>query len=261
MLARWRAAGLVAPTLLTLVMLPVLIVLGTWQWHRLHWKEGLIHKLETRTKAEPVSYAAALASYVKNGDVEYLRVRVSGIFDHSGERHLYAPRASSQGWDVFTPLVPDGGLPPVYVNRGWVRDTLKDPSSRAAGQVTGPVTIVGIVRKDDPPSVFAAANDPEANQWYSRDTWAMRWGEKATPLPDEAVLSGLRPYAPFSLDAEASPANPGGWPKGGTTEVHLPNSHLQYVVTWYGLAVTLIVIFVIYARQRLAALDGSHPQP
>ena len=63
----------------------------------------------------------------------------------------------------------------------------------------------------------------------------------------------LQAYAPFSIDAEAEPANPGGWPKGGTTEVNLPNSHLQYVVTWYGLALTLLVIFGVYARQRLAA--------
>lgn len=257
MFARWRAAGLLWPALLTIVTLPVLVALGTWQWQRLIWKEDLIQKLETRTKAEPVSYAAALANDVRDGDVEYLRVRVSGTFDHAGERHLYAPKRSGPGWEVFTPLVPEGGLPPVYVNRGWVPQNLKDPAARQPGQVAGPVTVVGIVRKDEPASIFAATNDPKANQWYRRDTWAMRWGSKPASEPSDAMLSGERPYAAFSIDAEAEPENPGGWPKGGTTQVNLPNSHLQYVVTWYGLALTLVVIFAIFARQRLGSKGTS----
>ena len=91
MFARWRAAGLIAPGLLTLALLPILIGLGNWQWHRKAWKEDLIAKIETRRTAEPVSYPAALSEYVKTGDVEYLHVRVTGTFDYGQERHLYAP--------------------------------------------------------------------------------------------------------------------------------------------------------------------------
>ena len=42
--------------------------------------------------------------------------------------------------------------------------------------------------------------------------------------------------------------------------VVIPNSHLQYVVTWYGLALTLLCIFVVYARQRLKALENGPRQ-
>lgn len=261
MLSRWRAAGLLGPTLLTLLAFPVLVGLGTWQWHRLEWKRDLIQKLETRIKSEPVSYMTALSNFIKDGDVEYLRVRLTGTFDHAAERHLYAPRPTGPGWNVFTPLIPEGGLPPIYVNRGWVPENLEDASARPEGQITGPVAVVGIVRKDDPPTIFAAPNDPKSNRWYSRNTWAMRWGERSVPHDDEAVLTGERAFAPFSLDAEAEPENPGGWPKGGTTAVNLPNSHLQYVVTWYSLALTLLVIFAIFARQRLAEARGRQKQP
>lgn len=254
MLQRWRAAGLLWPALITLITLPVLIGLGTWQWQRLAWKQDLIAKLAARVKAEPVSYPAALAEFVRSGDVEYLRVRATGTFEHGQERHVYAPRASSQGWNVFTPLKVESGFP-VFVNRGWVPDKLKDPASRADGQLQGPVTVTGLARRDDPKSIFSAPNDAKSNRWYSRDTWAMRWGDAAPPKPEEVGLSGAQPFAPFSIDAEAEPANPGGWPKGGTTEVRLPNSHLQYVVTWYGLALTLAAVFLIYARQRLGARD------
>jgi surfeit locus 1 family protein len=261
MLARWRAAGLIWPTLLTVLTLPFLLGLGTWQLQRKVWKEELISRIETRRKAEPVSYTAALSEFVKSGDVDYTRIRVGGTFDHAEERHLYAPTTSSQGWHVYTLFKPDGGQPPLFVNRGWVSDTLKDPAKRLEGQVSGPVTVTGLARLDQVKNSFTPNNDAKANRWYSRDTWGMRWGTAEPPTPDQLATMRLQGYAPFSLDVEAEPANPGGWPKGGTTEVRIFNSHLQYVVTWYALALTLLVIFTIFARQRLAALDAASVQP
>ncbi len=262
MLARWRAAGLIAPALMTLALLPVLIGLGSWQWHRKAWKEDLIAKVEARRLALPVSYVEALGRYAQTGDVEYLRVRLSGTFDHAQERHVYAPSTQSQGWNVYTLLRPDGGLPPLFVNRGWVPDTLKDLSKRADSQVTGPVTITGLARLSEQPGLFTMARDDKGNRWYWRDLPGMESTVQPATANDQANLPAA--FAPFSIDAEAEPANPGGFPKGGTTEIHLSNSHLQYVVTWYGLALTLLAIFAVYARQRLGQLgknDTVSPQP
>ena len=49
--------------------------------------------------------------------------------------------------------------------------------------------------------------------------------------------------------AERRP-NPGGWPKGGQTPLDLPNNHLQYAFTWFGIALTLVGVF---GGVRLAA--------
>ena len=257
MLARWRAAGLIAPALMTLALLPVLIGLGTWQWHRKTWKEDLIAKVEARRLALPVSYVDALGRYAQTGDVEYLRLRVSGTFDHGQERHVYAPSTASQGWNVYTLLRPEGGLPPLFVNRGWVADTLKDPVKRAQGQLSGPVTVTGLARLSEQAGLFTMARDDKSNRWYWRDLPGMEAGVQT------AGANAPIAFAPFSLDAEAEPANPGGFPQGGTTAIHLSNSHLQYVVTWYGLAVTLLAIFAVYARQRLQSGKGETvpPQP
>ncbi|MBA2125832.1 SURF1 family protein [Hyphomicrobium methylovorum] len=260
MFARWRAAGLILPAILTIVTLPVLIGLGNWQWHRLAWKEDLIAKVKERSVAEPVSYPEALSRYVKTGDVEYLHVRISGTFDNSQEHHLYAPKTSSQGWHVYTLLRPAGGLPPVFVNRGWVSDDLKDPAKRAEGQIEGPVTVTGLVRLPEHRGWFAIDPDYAANRWYWRDLEAMRWGAKGPPSPLQFSAEKVQAYAPFSIDADATPENPGGWPKGGTTEVNISNPHLQYVVTWFAFAVILAAIFTVFARQRLQALDSRKPE-
>ncbi|WP_045835047.1 SURF1 family protein [Hyphomicrobium sp. 99] len=261
MFARWRAAGLVVPTILTLIMLPILVGLGNWQWHRMIWKDSLISKIDERRTAEPESYPAVLSEYVKSGDVEYKHMRITGTFDYGRERHLYAPTTASQGWHIYTLLIPEGGLPPIFVNRGWVPSELKDPSKRAEGQVTGPVTITGLVRLAHPKAWFAPDNDYAGNRWYWRDLDAMQWGPQGPPSVLQFNAEKSQAYAPFSLDADASVENPGGWPKGGTTEINIPNNHLQYVVTWYGLAATLLVVFAIFARQRLESVNGKKLQP
>jgi surfeit locus 1 family protein len=261
MFARWRAAGLIVPGLMTLVALPILIGLGNWQWHRKAWKEDLISKIETRRTAEPISYAAALSQYVRTGDVEYLHVRVTGTFDYGQERYLYAPTDVSQGSHVYTLMKPEGGLPPLFINRGWVPDALQDRSKRAAGQVPGIVTVTGLVRLPEHKGWFTPDNNYAANRWFSRDLDAMQYGAAGPPSPLQFATEKKQAYAPFSIDADAKPENPGGWPKGGTTVIDIPNSHLQYVVTWYGLALTLVVIFGVFASQRLKAVKDSDVQP
>ncbi|HMN36920.1 MAG TPA: SURF1 family protein [Hyphomicrobium sp.] len=252
MLARMKAAGLLWPTIMTLVALPALFALGTWQWHRKAWKEDLIANIEARATGKPVSYAQALEDFAHTGEDEYQKVEVRGTFDHASERYLYAPGSQSQGWNVFTLLKPDDGGPPVFVNRGWVPEKLKDPAARSQGQVAGTVDVVGLVRGPETPGMFDVASDPKRNQWYWRDLEGMRWAPEPPPAQQQRAAMRIAPYAPFSIDALAEPANPGGWPKGGTTQMHLPNRHLEYALTWWGFAATLIVIYIVFARQRLS---------
>ena len=76
------------------------------------------------------------------------------------------------------------------------------------------------------------------NLWFLRDPASI------------AVAKGLKEVAPFYVEQEA-PAPPGGLPQPGKLEVRLRNEHLQYVVTWYGLALVLAVVFAVWARSSL----------
>ena len=259
MFARWRAAGLIVPSLMTLVMLPVLIGLGTWQMNRKVWKEDLIAKIASRPKAEPVSLKEVWEQFQKTGEAEYVRVRVRGTFDHSNERHLYAPADNGLGWDVYTLFQPEGSLPFLFINRGWVPDNLKDPATRVQGQIEGPTEITGLVRSGQRKGSFSAVNDPNGNRWYWRDLEAMKLVLLQRLQQSSHGQKIDLDFAPFSLDAEAEPANPGGWPKGGATFVQLSNRHLEYAVTWYGTALTLLGVFIVFARQRLAQISGDKP--
>ena len=241
MLTMLKETRLLWPGVMTLVGLAVLIGLGTWQLERRTWKEGLISAIEARTKAEPVGLAEALARLGASGDVEYTRVKARGKFLHDKEQYFYAPDAElGPGYHVYTPFELAGETSVVFINRGFVPETLKDPAKRMPGQIDGETEVTGLLRMPGTKGTFTPDNEPQHNLWYWRDLDGLI----------RAAFGDSRPAAvPFFLEAEA-PA-PGGWPKGGATLVELPNRHLEYAITWFGLAAALIAVFAAYAVPRL----------
>jgi len=227
--------GLLGLTALVLAALAVLVGLGLWQIERLQWKEGLIAKIEARSKGPAISLKEATVMAGEGQDPSYHRVRVSGRFQHQKERYLFAVSDGKTGWRVITPLkTEDGEL--VLIDRGFVPSRLKDPSSRAEGQVENEANVTGIVRMPDAQGPFTPDNEPEANQWFWRDLASMA---------QSMFPQGAEGLAPFFLEAEKSEV-PGGWLEGGQTRLELPNNHLQYAITWFLLAACLLVIYGVY---------------
>ncbi len=235
----------VVTSVLVLVTLALLLVLGTWQVQRLQWKEQLLADMAERQHAPPVSAQEIHALLQSGHDIEYRTMQVSGRFDHARERHFFATHQSRTGFYVYTPLTLPGGEV-LFVNRGFVPYDLKEPALRPQGQVEGEVAISGYARSrlEGKPSAIVPDNDPAKNLFYWKDLEAMA----ATVGLDTARV------LPFFMDADASQVNPGGWPQGGVTQFTLSNNHLQYAVTWYGLAGALIavVIGVLWRRRPLA---------
>jgi surfeit locus 1 family protein len=241
-----RQRGLLGFTALMLVALAVLIGLGVWQLKRLAWKEGLIAQIQARSTGEPIKLADALAMARKGRDPSYYRVRVDGRFHHAKELYLYSTSNERVGWEVITPLeTADGDM--VLVDRGFVPDELKDPSSRALGEVETVVTVTGIVRKPETQGLFMPDNEPAANRWFWRDLQGMA----RSNFP-----SGTIQVAPFFLEAEKSDV-PGGWPEGGQSRLELPNNHLHYAITWFLMALAQLVIYGLYVRSVYRA--GRRP--
>jgi surfeit locus 1 family protein len=241
MLQRLRRAGLIWPTALSVAGLAVLIGLGTWQLQRKQWKDQLIARIAARIAASPVPLSQAQQTWLAGGDIEYLHVTARGRLHHDKERYLYAPAKSGLGWHVYTPLewAPSQV---VWINRGFVPDERKHPASRREGQLPGEVEVTGLVRVPHGTGLFTPANDVAHNLWYWPDAAAMH----ASAFADTA-MRGLA----FTVDADARPEPPGGLPRGGVTRLDLPNRHLEYALTWYGLALTLIGVYAAFAASRL----------
>lgn len=222
---------------LGLVAFVILIGLGTWQVERLAWKEGLIETIDRRMNAAPLALPDVEKQFSATGDVDYVPVTLSGSFLHQGERHFFTTWNGKTGYSVYTPLkLTDGRF--VFVNRGFVPYELKDPATRAQGEISGDVTVTGLARNPllGKPSMMVPDNDTAKNIFYWKDRDAMA---ATAGLPAGAAV------LPFFIDADKS-ANPGGLPIGGTTMVDLPNNHLQYAVTWYGLAAALVGVMAVW---------------
>ena len=241
MLKTLREKRLIWPGIATMLGVAFLIGLGTWQMHRLAWKQGLIGSIAERVHAPPVPIAVAEERTAEGGDVEYTRVTAAGELVNDREIHLYAlDENGGPGFHIITPLkLADGSL--VLVNRGFVPNDLKDPARRSAGQLSGAVTVTGLLRHGHHQGMIIQSNDPQRNLWYWRDSDAM--------AAAAAGPGGSRVH-PFIIDQEAAPAPPGGWPRGGVTRLTLSNRHLEYALTWYGLAVALVGVFLAFAASR-----------
>lgn len=226
---------------LGLVVLGILLALGTWQVERLRWKEALLASIDQRMSAPPASLAEMEERYRMGRDVDYMPVTVTGRFNHAGERHFLATWEGKSGFFVYAPLeLADGRI--VLVNRGFVPYDLKDSSRRLAGLVEGEVTVTGLARNPlaGKPSWVIPDNDPTGNIFF--------WKDRDEMARSAGLRSGVE-IVPFFIDADATP-NPGGWPVGGVTLINLPNSHLQYAVTWYGLAAALAGVSGVWFWRR-----------
>ena len=246
---RPRAGGgrVVAAAVAFVLALAILLSLGTWQVQRLHWKEQLLADMAARRTAAPVALADIEAMAKKGEDIEYRPVTVSGVFVNNKERHFFATWRGQTGYHVYTPLqLADGRF--LFVNRGFTPYEAKEPEMRKQGQLTGEQTVTGLARARlaEKPSSIVPENDLSKNIFYWKDLDAMA---SSTGIPADRLV-------PFFVDAGDAP-NPRGLPIGAVTQFDLPNNHLQYAVTWYGLAAALVGVglFALFRRK------GDRPAP
>ena len=241
---------LICSTIAVLVML----ALGSWQVQRLQWKNSLVEQRKDALKSNPVKLYDIEAGIEHGYDVDWMKTRATGHFRHDQERHVYHLRKGKIGWRVITPFVIPGSMV-VLVDRGFVPDANKAAKTRPGSQMAGaaennPITITGYARLDtDSAGPFTPANEPAANRWYSIDLIAM-----ADTMPDNLGFVEPDQYAaliPVFIQLEADSASrQGELPIVDPVDVKLTNNHLQYAITWYSLAIVLIVISFLFHRSR-----------
>jgi surfeit locus 1 family protein len=226
-------------------LLAVLLSLGVWQLERLQWKLALIADINRNLTLAPISFDRALA--LGTEQAQYHRVAVEGRFDNFKETYVYT--TGPHGLPVYHVLTPlflaDGRT--VMIDRGFVPPALRNPGTREAGERAGVLRLVGVWRTPDQPGPFTPPPDIANRTWYARD------------LSGIAKAEGVALAAAAIIEADKTP-NPGGWPEGGQTVVNLPNDHLQYAITWFLLALALLVVYLAYhrARGRLGYEPNKH---
>ncbi len=251
--------GLWVAALLTVTGLAILISLGVWQLSRLQWKEGLQAAIDTRANAAAVTLTTAMARAPGGQPPRYSRVAIDATVSLTKPAYVYTGRGGIAGWNVFVPatpangpVTPQGAPQSVLVNLGFIAAEQRDAFERALPSGTrnasgAPAAFEALVRHaGERPSVFTPDDDAARRRWYWPDIEGM------ARSVNEAQ-AGLNLRTDFYLDAATAPGNTPALsglaitPEPGTTRLTLPNRHLEYAITWFGLAATLVFVFVAFA--------------
>jgi surfeit locus 1 family protein len=245
--------------------------LGVWQIERRAWKLALIERVEQRVHAAPLA-APGPGEWpqITRENAEYRRVTATGRFVPGRETLVRAVTELGEGYWLMEPLQTDRGFT-VLINRGFVPSDWRaghavssgdtnatdvGPPAGDARRAAGPhdaeaqptagnpsasTTVTGLLRISEPKGAFLRTNAPAEHRWYSRDVEAISRAQHLTGV------------APYFIDAEAAPNTaPESTPPpvAGLTVVHFRNSHLQYVITWFILALMALALGVRVARTR-----------
>jgi cytochrome oxidase assembly protein ShyY1 len=236
--------------LFTLVMVALFVGLGVWQLQRRIEKHALIAALIERLAAAPEALPPSSQwSALKPARDEFRRVRFTATYAQLPDAMVYssgsAIREDISGpgtWAFMPAALPTGET--VVINAGFTQNTMQDRElqDRSVTRLitSEPVTLTGYIRFPEAAGMLTPPENLAKRLWFTRDHLAM------------ARVLGWNEVAPFYIDLE-QPVPASGIPKPGPLEVHLKDDHLQYAVTWFGLAGAVVIAFGVWLRGQRRA--------
>ncbi|MGH7118078.1 MAG: SURF1 family protein [Acetobacteraceae bacterium] len=227
---RWRA--LLLPGFLAGLLTAGLIGLGVWQLHRLKWKLGILAEIAAAETRPGIPLSDGPGPYSKVAVHGRLSLGLSALYGDQVHQTMAGP---VQGAQLIVPLERPRKQT-ILVDLGWVPLSDEVPARLPAG-----ATLVnGFILPGVHPGMFSAPDDAAERHFYTLD-----------PARIGAAL-GLKDVAPFMLIALGKRA-PGVYPMPAEDLPHPPNNHLQYALTWFGLAGVVVLEFSIWSLQQLKA--------
>ena len=228
------------------------ISLGTWQVQRRAWKLDLIERVNQRVHSQPVALpAAATWPQVTRDSHEYQAVQAQGQWMEGRSVLTQAVSDLGAGFWLLTPMQLGDGTQ-VLVNRGFLpagqRKAFAERIASAPQDASGePVSVVGLLRMSEPKGGFMRDNAPQEDRWHSRDVEAI------------AQAKGLEHVAPFFID-QGIPGQVTSqtWPRAGLTVIKFSNTHAVYALTWYGMALLVLVAAWLVMRHERRKREAAN---
>ncbi|MGI4800747.1 MAG: SURF1 family protein [Janthinobacterium lividum] len=207
-------------------MLALTLSLGVWQIERLHWKEALLSDIDRAEAAPAIPMPANPTPFEK---IEISGTLRGDLMAHYGSEVRGVVGGAKIGAQLIVPL-DRPGQPPVLVDLGWLPDdsTLRLP--------VGPTTITGYIRPAEPAGRLSPGPDLTERRFWSLDP---------APIGRSLGLTDVAPYTVVALGPIAAIPSP------AQSLPRPSNDHLGYAATWFGLALCLVGIFVVFARRTL----------
>ncbi|MBI1423598.1 MAG: hypothetical protein GC149_09050 [Gammaproteobacteria bacterium] len=226
------------PSLLVVVLFPLLLRLGFWQLARADQKRVILANQHAKMDLPPLPIVQRVGA---NDDLEYRHLQVSGTF--LDKYQIFIDNKVSQGqagYDVVTPLRIKQTNQVVLVDRGWVplgNSRAELPHIDTPDQE---VTLTGIADYHTKDVVsFGAAN--RSNQGWPA---VVRWVD-IQEIQAETKLD----LAPFMLLLD--PKERYGFVRNWQFVNMPPAKHVSYAVQWFTMALVLLVIYIVVNTKRI----------
>ena len=195
--------------------------LGTWQVLRLYSKNNLISDLENNLKKNSINFNV-------NIDKEYTKVLFKKK-DLKSKIFLYHLNKGEIGFKVIVSYEVNSSLV-VLVDKGWIR---KDKINLIKNTLFNDDIIEGYTKKIREKNLFTPNNNIKEDFVYSVEVDNLKKSLNKNIYPLLIIQTSKTNKNIVSNDYEIS----------------LSNNHLQYAITWYGLALVTIIFFLYYKKK------------
>jgi len=195
--------------------------LGTWQVLRLYSKNNLISDLENNLKKNSINFNV-------NIDKEYTKVLFKKK-DLKSKIFLYHLNKGEIGFKVIFSYEVNSSLV-VLVDKGWIR---KDKINLIKNTLFNDDIIEGYTKKIREKNLFTPNNNIKEDFVYSVEVDNLKKSLNKNIYPLLIIQTSKTNKNIVSNDYEIS----------------LSNNHLQYAITWYGLALVTIIFFLYYRKK------------
>jgi len=221
---------------LYLLLVVLLLSLGFWQLGRAEQKEVLLRQQNSSSQVAVLK----LTKGIDLNTTRYRKATITGHYD-SAKQYLIDNQILNGrvGYYVMTPFMVDGLKVAVLVNRGWI---LLNKDRRVLPELTidsSELTITGRINHFPVVGIKLAGAEIPTEGWPS-----------VVQVVDSKVLSKKLGYEllPFQieLDKNMSHGYERDWKK---KQFMPPEKHVAYAVQWFGLALTLTVLFIGFSRK------------
>ena len=222
------------PTFFTIPAIILLISLGSWQLSRLAEKTELIAQFEQRSNAAAIGIHQVTEPVE---EFEFQRIGVKGTYLHQSEIYLTGRTyEGNAGFHVVTPFLTSDGV--ILINRGWVSEAYREPSTRAFSLTEGIIFVEGILRLPGRKGYFVPENEPEAGFWFTLKLTEIAQFLKQEDTIKNYYIDDIRTGEIITL------------PIAAEVNIDVPNSHFNYALTWFGLALALIGVYLAFHHQN-----------
>lgn len=230
------------PVVLTIAAAMAFAVLcgfGTWQLQRLEWKRGVITRIAAAQAAPPAPLAEVLARAATGEDVDFARVSVDCLADPAPAPRvmLYGLKEGRAVWRPIAPCRIDADTV-ITVDRGVAAGEGTAPPSL---DLPKPAHVEGVLRRPDVPTAAqrVAGTGPQSAEagYYDRAAAMAAFGPEGSSSGYMLVAERETPVPP-SVTPSPLPAN-------------ITNRHMEYVITWFGLAGALAAVYAAMLMKRL----------